>query len=435
VTDNDKLPQSLWAATAIPAPDYAGRPTEHTADVVVVGAGYTGLSTALHLALKGKACIVVEAAEPGWGGSGRNGGQVIAGLKATFAELRAAFGEDLGMRMAKNMGRSADLAFALIDKYKIDCHATRSGWIQAAHGAKPYRETVIPRYQQWRSAGVPAQLLDQQEVAKALGCAPDAYVGGWLDPRCGTLQPLSYARGLAAAAMQEGATILARTKVHGLRRTGGMWEVSIDDGTLRAPQVVLATNAYTGARGETLWPKLAEAVIPVASFQMATKPLSSNFAGVLPDRIGVSDSRRLLLYFRRDHTDRLVMGGRSPVDDNPVLDDARALQRAIGRIFPQLGEPAPEFVWSGKVAITKDKRPHIYAPAPGLSVFLGCNGRGVANCTMMGRLLADLASGVEPAEIPFPITVPDSFAFHKARKVGVFALSQYYRMLDALEAR
>jgi glycine/D-amino acid oxidase-like deaminating enzyme len=435
MTENDKLPQSLWAATATRAPDYASRSAEQAADVVVVGAGYTGLSTAIHLALKGKRCIVVEAAEPGWGGSGRNGGQVIAGLKATFAELCTAFGEDLGMRMAENMGRSADLVFALIEKYKIDCHASRSGWIQAAHGTKPYRETVIPRYQQWRSVGVPVRLLDRQEVARALGCAPDAYVGGWLDPRCGTLQPLSYARGLAAAAIQEGATILARTTVRGLERLGGTWEVAVDGGILRAPQVVLATNAYTGARGETLWPKLAQAAIPVASFQMATKPLSSNFAGILPNGIGVSDSRRLLLYFRRDHTDRLVMGGRSPVDDNPVLEDARSLRRAIGRIFPQLGEPAPEFVWSGKVAITKDKRPHIYAPAPGLSVFLGCNGRGVANCTMMGRLLADLASGVDPAEIPFPITAPDSFAFHKMRKAGVFALSQYYRILDALEAR
>jgi glycine/D-amino acid oxidase-like deaminating enzyme len=401
-----------------------------TADVAIIGGGYTGLSTALHLARKGRKVVVLEAAEPGWGASGRNGGQVIAGMKATIGDLSPLFGEEAARRMVVNMGASADLVFSLIDHYGMNCHATRSGWLQAAHGAKPYQETIVPRFEQWRSLGVEAHLLDAGQVAAALGVAVSPYYAAWRDPRGGVLQPLSYARELARAALQEGAEILARTQVTGLQRDGDAWRVSATGTELRAGRVVIATNAYTDA----LWPGLARAVIPVTSFQMATHPLDPRFDHILPGGMGVTDSRRLLLYFRRDHQRRLVMGGRSPVEDNPQFADAAPLQRAIQRLFPELGLPEPEFVWSGKVAITKDRLPHIHHPAPGVHVFMGCNGRGVGLCTMMGKLLADLADDVPAQDVPFPVTVPDTFALHGLRRLGVYALSKYYRLLDQLEA-
>ena len=129
------------------------------------------------------------------------------------------------------------------------------------------------------------------------------------------------------------------------------------------------------------------------------------------------------------------MGGRSPVDDNPTFNDAAPLQAAIARIFPQAAGAPLEFVWSGKVAITKDSMPHMHILAPGLFTALGCNGRGVAACTVIGKLLSHLVSGTAPGDLPFPVTAPDPFALHSLRKVGVFALSQYYRVLDGLDAR
>lgn len=129
------------------------------------------------------------------------------------------------------------------------------------------------------------------------------------------------------------------------------------------------------------------------------------------------------------------MGGRSPVDDNPTMDDARTLKAALARIFPQAAGSPIEFVWSGKVAITKDTMPHIHILAPGLFTALGCNGRGVATCTAIGKLLSSLATGTEPADLPFPVTAPDPYALHALRKVGVFAVSQYYRLLDSQSAR
>ncbi len=429
---SSSLPASLWAATASPPPDYSTPAGTERCDVAIIGGGFTGLSAALHLAKRGLGVTVLEAAEPGWGASGRNGGQVIAGLKHNPDNLNETFGPETGERISTAMGAAADLVFALIDEYRIACHATRTGWIQAAHGPRPYDDLVVPRCRQWQARGVAARLLDKSEVAALVGSTPQAYHGGWLDPRGGLLQPLSYARGLAAAAMAEGARVCASSKVETLARAGDHWRLSLAQGELTAKQVILATNAYTDA----LWPGLARTVIPVSSFQVATAPLdAATRACIIPGGQGVTDTRRLLLYFRLDHEGRFIMGGRSPVDDNPARSDAAPLQAAIRRIFPGFDARMIDYVWSGKVAITKDTLPHLHMLAPGLIAALGCNGRGVAMCTMMGKIIAELASGTAPRDLAFPVTAPNPFVLHEFRKLGVFAMSQYYRLLDWLESR
>ncbi|MGE0149200.1 MAG: NAD(P)/FAD-dependent oxidoreductase, partial [Parvibaculaceae bacterium] len=224
------LPASLWAATASPAPDYQRVAGAERCDVAVVGAGFTGLSAALHLARRGRSVVVLDAAEPGWGASGRNGGQVIAGLKLNPDDLAEAFGPQMGGRVTQAMGSAADLVFSLIDHHRIDCAARRSGWIQAAHGRKPYEDLVVPRCRQWQAAGVAARLLDRAGLAELIGSAPAAYHGGWLDPRGGTLQPLSYARGLARAAIAEGARVCAGSAAESLRRAGDRWTVRLAHG-------------------------------------------------------------------------------------------------------------------------------------------------------------------------------------------------------------
>jgi glycine/D-amino acid oxidase-like deaminating enzyme len=426
------LPASLWAATAAPRPVYERFTANRDVDVAVIGAGFTGLSTALHLARAGRSVAVLDAYEPGWGASGRNGGQIIAGLKHNPDQLEAELGPRLGAGMAREYGAGGELVFSLIDHYSIQCEDRRSGWIQGAHGPKVMRDLVKPRCDQWKERGVDARLLDQEEMSRLVGSNSDAYCGGWFDPRGGVLQPLSYARGLAAAAQSEGATIYADAPVRRLRQENGGWELVLDGGRLRAQKVVLATNAYT----DDLWPGLRRTVIPVTSFQIATCPLPAGIRGtILPGGQGVADTRRLLLYFRLDHEGRLLMGGRSPVDDNPTMEDAASLRSAIARIFPQAAGEEAEFVWSGRVAITKDGLPHVHILAPGLYAALGFNGRGVAACTVTGKLMAQLVDGADPGELPLAVTTPDPFVFHALRKLGVFALSQYYRLLDRLESQ
>jgi glycine/D-amino acid oxidase-like deaminating enzyme len=431
-TNGAGLPASLWAATAPRAPAYASLDRDTKVDVAVIGAGFTGLSAALHLAQAGLSVAVLDAFEPGWGASGRNGGQIIAGLKHDPDDLARTFGPKLGAAITEEFGAGADLVISLIERYSIDCDARKCGWIQGAHGPKALETLVRPRCEQWKARGVEARLLDAREISALVGSDIDAYCGGWFDPRGGVLQPLSYARGLAAAAISEGAAVYARTPARRLRREGSTWEVDTDRARLRASKVILATNAHT----DRLWPGLRQTVVPVTSFQMATGPLPEDLRKtILPGGQGVADTRRLLLYFRLDHYGRLLMGGRSPVDDNPTAAHAAPLRSAIARIFPQLGDVATDYVWSGKVAITKDTMPHLHMLAPGLIAALGFNGRGVAAATVTGRLAARLAMGTAPADLPFPVTAPDRFAFHALRKVGVFALSQYYRLLDRIEAR
>jgi len=196
------LPKSLWAATACAAPETPPLEGECTTDVAVVGGGFTGLSAALHLAEGGARTILLEAAEPGWGASGRNGGQVICGLKLDPDELIAKYGAERGERLVEFAGGAADLVFDLVSRHEIDCHAERSGWIQGVHATSkmPLAER---RAEQWARRGARTEVVSRQRMAELTGT--ERYAGGWIDHRGGVLQPLSYARGLAAAARRASA--------------------------------------------------------------------------------------------------------------------------------------------------------------------------------------------------------------------------------------
>src|SRR5215470_2343796 len=212
-------PASAWttAAASSPSPPLEG---DRRADVVVVGAGYTGLSAALHLAERGADVAVLDSAEPGWGGSGRNGGQVIPGLKDDPDDLERKFGPETGRRMWEISGGAADFVFELIARHKISCEAHPCGWISAA----PTASTVAvlrARVDQWQRRGAPVEMLDRQRVAEMTGTT--FYVGGLLDGRAGVVQPLAYVRGLARAAREAGAAIHGRSPVTGIESRGGAW--------------------------------------------------------------------------------------------------------------------------------------------------------------------------------------------------------------------
>lgn len=427
-----QLPKSLWAATAIPAaPEIRPLSADIRTGIAVIGSGFVGLNAALRLLERGHQVVVIDAAEPGWGASGRNGGQIIAGLKYDPDKLKTLFGPDLGGGMIAAFGAAADQVFNRIGTYGIDCQAERSGWIYAAHGTKPLHNQVEPRHRQWQAHGADATLLTATQISELIGCAPDTYAGGWLDRRGGVLQPLSYCRGLARAVITEGGAIYRRTPATRLTRAENGWIVEAGGHRITADKVVLATNAHT----DQLWPGLSRTIVPVTSFQIATKPLRSDLSEtILPGNQGVTDTRRLLVYYRRDHTGRFVIGGRSPVDDEPQFSDAGSIQRLANRLFPQLDMRELDFVWSGRVAVTKDRFPHLHILAPNLYTAIGCNGRGVAVGTVMGQVLGDLASGDEPASIPFPVTAPAPFHLHGLRQAGIFVLSRFYLLLDRLDA-
>ena len=419
------LSPSLWAATAPPAAETPSLGAPARADVCVIGGGYCGLSAALHLAEQGADTILLEAREPGWGGSGRNGGQVIPGLKYDPAELRAKFGEAHGRRLVDFAGRTADTVFDLIDRHAMDVPHVRAGWIQGAHTEAGLAE-VARRAEQWSAWGASTELLDRAAAARKLGT--DSYLGGWIDRRGGAIQPLAFARGLARAALAAGARIHGGTAVTKLERRGERWHVETDRGVaVDAGRVLLATNGYTG----DLVPGLRRTVIAVNSFQIATEPLTDNLRKtILPEGHVSSDTRKLLLYFRFDHQGRLLMGGRGPFREPKGPEDWAHLERVLGKLFPQVKDTPIAHRWCGRVAVTRDFLPHLHEPAPGLLVDIGCMGRGVGLQTTMGKALARYLGSGQASDLPFPIVPIAPIPAHGLNRLYVSAIIAWYRMTD-----
>jgi glycine/D-amino acid oxidase-like deaminating enzyme len=418
---------SLWEATAIPAAEWPSLRAYLHVQVAIIGAGYTGLSAALHLTEAGIDAAVLEARAPGWGASGRNGGQVIAGLKYDPDELEHIFGPGLGAAVIRTSGGAPDLVFDLIRRHAIQCQPVRTGWLQlaATHGAL---RGLASRASQWRDRGVSMAMLDNGEAMALSGSA--LYAGGMLDPRGGTVQPLSYARGLAMAAHAKGALIFAGSPATRITRSGAGWLVETPQGGVTADRVIIATNAYTGRLND----RLRRSVVPVPSFQIATDPLPEDLRHrILPERQSASDTRRLLRYFRLDEAGRLIMGSRGAFG---TVTAAQALHRHMAHvreIFPQAAKLAFPYQWGGMVAVTRDHLPHLHEIEPGMLAGLGYNGRGVAMATAMGRELAAFAAGVSKEALGFPLTKISPMALHTFSTAGARIAVQWLRLRDSLE--
>ncbi|MBT6273179.1 MAG: FAD-binding oxidoreductase [Chromatiales bacterium] len=419
---------SLWSESAIApvaTPPLAGNAET---DVAVVGAGFTGLSTALHLAEQGRNVTVLEAQEPGFGCSGRNGGQVNPGsTRMPPQEVLDKLGPDWGERFLQFGDRSCDLVFELIDRYGIECEAVRPGYVQGGYGAKGDRANA--RWaEQWQARGVAVQPLDREALHALIGTR--GYDGGLLDPRGGSVQPLSYARGLAKACVDQGVNVHGSSHVTAINRDGAGWKVGSANGSVNARYVVLATNGYT----DDLWPGLRQTVVPVTSFIAATEPLSHNVAAsVVPGRHAVSETARVIVYYRRDATGRFVIGGHGNLFNSQERGDKQHVHNAALKLFPQLEGVAWEFSWGGWPAMTKDHFPRLFELDDGVYAGLGYNGRGVASATLMGQQLATVIQGSEdPLIRPQPL---ERFAFHGMRQAGISFHLLTRSALDTLDGK
>lgn len=315
-------PPSLWAAVTPPGPELPALEGGLSADAVVIGAGFTGLSTALHLARAGIDVVVIEAFEPGWGASGRNNGQVIPTLSRPDPDDIVARHGAAGERFVGLLRDSAALLFDLVRAEGIDAEAEQTGWIQPVHS--PGRMKIAQRrVAQWSKRGAPVDLLSREETARRLGS--DAWFGGWWNPTGGHINPLALARGLASAVLTKGGRVFARTPVSDFEHTGGRWLVRTPRGEVRARALVLATNAYTDRASPNLAPDIAREIVPILSWQMATMPLGDNLRrSILPGRPAMSDTHGELYFARYDARHRLVTGGAlvnrpmAPSGSNPM---------------------------------------------------------------------------------------------------------------------
>ncbi|PZF76322.1 FAD-dependent oxidoreductase [Aestuariivirga litoralis] len=422
------LPRSLYAETAqplVPLPDLR---EDVTAAVVIVGGGFTGLSTALHLAELGIDAVVLEANEPGWGASGRNGGQVNAGFYLDPSQVLSDFGPDMGQRMLDITSSAPNLVFDIVRRHAISCEAAQTGTLRLAFN-RTMLEGSRSTYAQLQRTGSPATWVDRDEVIRLTGT--ERYLGGIRFPQCGKLNPLGYARGLAAAAIGKGARIFAGTPATGVMRQGTRWKVTTPGGSVTAERLVIATNAYT----DGLWPGLRESIVPVFSSIVATAPLSDELARqVLPSGSVVYEIANNTVYYRLDAFNRLLMGGEGLQRDVTTFKDARALIDYTRKIFPRLANVEWTHVWNGKLAVTPDFYIHMHEPAENVHICLGYSGRGVAMGTAMGGVLARRINGTRRADLPMPVTDMKSVTFHRFHRIGVKARLLYGRYRDMLDA-
>jgi glycine/D-amino acid oxidase-like deaminating enzyme len=424
-----RMPQSLWAAVTPPGPELPQLVGAEQADVVIIGAGFTGLSTALHLREAGVDVAIIEAAEPGFGGSGRNNGQVIPTLTRPDPEDVVAKHGAAGERFVALLRDCASTLFDVARRYQIQAEQEQAGWIQPVHS--PGRIKIAERrVRQWSKAGAPVELLSREDVTRMLGS--DAWFGGFWNRTGGHINPLALSRGLARAALDRGVRIFARSPASRFERQGGRWIVTTPQGEISGRALILATNAYTGEFAPQLAPDIAREVMPVRSWQMATEPLSDAARStIIPGRQAMSDTHGELYFARYDARNRLVTGGAMIGTGTEQLK--AAVSARLRRLWPEIGDVKFDYVWNGYVGMTTDFLPRIHRLGPDAFAWAGCNGRAVALSIAIGQELAKAAQGAPAQDLALPFTEPLPYVAHGLLRRLAPLMLMVYRRRDAAE--
>jgi glycine/D-amino acid oxidase-like deaminating enzyme len=395
----DPRSHGLWEITAPAAPVTSELDRDLQADVVILGAGFTGCSAALYLAQRGARAIVLEKNDIGFGGSGRNVGLVNAGMWVMPDELPRVLGAEYGERLLTQLGEAPSVVFDLIDRLGIECEATRTGTLHCAVGRRGLEE-IGERARQWQARGADVILLGARDVERMIGT--HCYAGALLDRRAGTIQPLAFVRGLAKGAIALGASVFTRSAA--LRREGvcGQWKISTARGSVTASCVLLATDAYSAEIGAAI----QNEQVRLPYFQMATAPLSEGARrSILPQRQGAWDTKQILSSFRLDRSGRLIFGSVGALRGGGAQIHRDWSCRKLVRLFPQLGEVQIEHEWFGMIGMTADALPRLHIHDQRVFSISGYNGRGIGPGTVMGRSLARLALGeVAIHDLPLPVT-------------------------------
>lgn len=419
-------PASYYAATANDAPEVTPLQGDVRADVCIVGAGYTGLSAALHLAERGFSVVVLEAERIGWGASGRNGGQLGIGQRKDQRSLEERLGREWAQRLWDLGVESNALVKELIARHAIACDL-KPGLIQAAwkksdadwlrsevdHMASSYGYTKM-RY------------LTREEMRETI--ASECYHGGIYDEDGAHLHPLNYALGLARAARAKGVAIHEESRVTDISRSDPA-TVKTANGSVRAAHVVLACNAYLGQ----LEPRVAGAIMPINNFIIATEPLGDKARALIRNDACVQDTKFVIDYYRLSADGRLLFGGGESYSPNLPKDLAAFVRKPMLRVFPQLEKKRIDYAWSGSVAITLKRMPHFGRLEPNITFAHGYSGQGINIATLGGKLVAEAIAGqAERFDIMAKLKTPKFPGGTWLRYPGLVAGMIFYAMKDRL---
>jgi glycine/D-amino acid oxidase-like deaminating enzyme len=423
--------ENYWLTTVqMPLPTAEALPP--SADVAVIGAGFTGLSAALSLAKRGAKVIVLEAETVGWGASSRNGGMVLTGLKLGVNKLISMYGRELTRRMYAASLETIDVVERLTTEENIACDFARCGHLEVAckpaHFDDYARQVeVIAREFNHQLRVVPREQL-RDEIGSGI------YYGGMVDEISAGVNPAKYVAGLGVASMRAGAQICERTRVLNIQRetrNGSMgFRINTSRGTTSVSHVLVGTSGYTGAAT----PALRRKIIPIGSFIITTEVLPEALARELsPKNRQIYDSKNFIYYYRLTPDNRMLFGGRAaffPETDKTVRKSAEILRRGMIDVYPQLRDTKVEYVWGGTLDFCFDIMPHA-GQIDGIYFALGYAGHGVAMATYQGQKMAEwIAEGKTGnpfAEIPFPGA---PLGLYTGKPWFLPFAGAYYKMLD-----
>ncbi|WP_421926743.1 NAD(P)/FAD-dependent oxidoreductase [Neoaquamicrobium sediminum] len=405
-----KADGNLWRASSAVHVEAPPLTADADADLVIIGGGFTGNTAALEAARRGASVIVLEGKSVGHGGSGRNVGLVNAGLWLPPRDVVAQMGQEAGLKLVGLLADAPKLVWSLIERENIDCDATPNGTLHLAHSAAGLRN-LEERHRQGVELGASVQLFDARETARRTGSR--AFYGSLFDPRAGTIQPLSYARGLASAALRAGACLHEQTAVSRVERIGDRWQVTANGHTVRAGSLLLATNAYFKGINIAVRPQF----VAVNYCQFATAPMSEPLrAEILSGGEGCWDTALVMSSFRTDRAGRMIVGGIGDAGGPGAAIHAGWARRKLRQVYPQLADLAFEHAWHGRIAMTGDHIPKILKLGPSAYACFGYSGRGIGPGTVFGtRAAAALLDGREDDLPVAPV------AAHTERFVGAWA--------------
>jgi glycine/D-amino acid oxidase-like deaminating enzyme len=400
---------------------------QNRTQILIVGGGYTGLSAAQHLARNGvQVTVVDQEAGPGMGASGRNGGMLLSGYPLDCTSLLQHFGPDRAQELFALSLRAIDGVKQLIQEGDIACDFVPTKHVTAAEHASHWKWMLAEQESIARIAGTLPRLLDADQARQVLGSAK--YWGGLVDPWAGSLNPARLVRGLYDMAVDAGATVCWRTKAADLECGRSEARVRTPQGEIRAEQVLLATNGCL----DNLHPWLQRRIVPVDSVMIATGKVPKQVMDtVLPQGNTVSDTKRLLHYFRKaPDGKRILFGGRPPIFCRSLQGKARLLYRDMLSVFPQLASYGPEYVWSGHVGFTRDHMPHA-GLGNGFGYAAGYCGHGIALATYLGRQIAKaLLDREDNQALPFPDATFSGFPLYRKRAWFIPPALAWFSLLD-----
>ena len=406
--------QSLWQASA--NNPFTGQALAHHAhtDVAIIGGGYGGLSAALELAKSGLDVHLLEAQTIGFGGSGRNVGLVNAGLWTPPDDIEATLGQAAGQKLNQAFACAPDMVFDLIQKYQIDCNPVRHGTLHCATNKSGLKD-LNRRFLQQQKRQAPVELLSASATMQRTGSSE--FLGALFDARAGTIQPLSYAFGLAHAAEKAGASINTQSPVLDYRYQDKQWHITTAQGCVSANQLIVATNAYgtqndaqrssRDAQSQAPQSQTKGYFTPIGYCQFATAPLTlKQQEQILPHKEGCWDTAHVMSSFRLDHKGRLIIGGVGSLEHTGSSTHMHWAQRKLKALFPELKAYEFDYMWSGQIAMTADKLPKMSAMGPQAISLYGYSGRGIGPATTLGCAAAKWAMGLDETHLPLAISDP-----------------------------